>query len=72
HSLGEALQLYGQDPQPLLKAYGLDAERLAQTVQEADRKIAQPHPLRIHGALPSQWFLICTGMPCPGGAGRRG
>ncbi|HCA00389.1 MAG TPA: AraC family transcriptional regulator, partial [Pseudomonas sp.] len=30
HSLGEALQLYGQDPQPLLQAYGLDAERLAE------------------------------------------
>nr|WP_272887635.1 AraC family transcriptional regulator [Stutzerimonas stutzeri] len=30
HSLGEALQLYGQDPQPLLLAYGLDTERLAE------------------------------------------
>ena len=48
HSLGEALQLYGQDPQPLLKAYGLDAERLA----EPHARLSIPRYMRLgHAAI---------------------
>ncbi|HCA64414.1 MAG TPA: AraC family transcriptional regulator, partial [Pseudomonas sp.] len=48
HSLGEALQLYGQDPQPLLQAYGLDAERLA----EPHARLSIPRYMRLgHAAI---------------------
>lgn len=48
HSLSEALQLYGQDPQPLLQAYGLDTERLA----EPHARLSIPRYMRLgHAAI---------------------
>ena len=48
HSLSEALQLHGHDPQPLLLAYGLDAERLA----EPHARLSIPRYMRLgHAAI---------------------
>src|SRR3546814_4528534 len=48
HSLNDALQLYGHDPQPLLLAYGLDGERLA----EPHARLSIPRYIRLgHAAI---------------------
>lgn len=48
HSLNDALQLYGHDPQPLLLAYGLDGERLA----EPHARLSIPRYMRLgHAAI---------------------
>ena len=57
HSLADAVRLQGQDPQPLLEQYGLDAARLG----EAGARLSIPRYMRLGHAA-----IELTGIPALG------
>ncbi len=51
--LGEPLAIQSVGQQKRLRVMAVQLQRIVEAVQKTDRQIAQAHPLRIHGVLPS-------------------